>query len=110
MITKLRRAAHEGGIGRRERLAVQPDIVFESSSDMAAGGNGSLDEFDLVRTDSRGAPQCSWHQTLGGPNVEVEDLPICRHRILHLIFPSRTISAALNRWLRSNTSISGLTS
>ena len=52
-------ATHERGVRRGESFPVQTDVVFQSRSRMSAGRNRPFVEFQLMATDSGGAPLAS---------------------------------------------------
>ena len=80
---ELRRAPHQGRIGGRERLAVQPHIVFQSRPHMPTLGDAPLIQHDLVAPDPGGAPVRVRQQPLHRSDVEIKRLAVHRHRILH---------------------------
>lgn len=46
----------EGGIGRREGVPVEPDIVLQPGAQMAPGLGGPVVQFTLMAASSGGAP------------------------------------------------------
>ena len=80
---QLRDARDQRGVGRRQGVAVEADVVLEAGAAVPAHGERPARHLELVPSDAGGGPGGAGQQLAQQPDLELEDVAPRRQGVLH---------------------------